>query len=222
MARTRNRTGYGQLLLLAALLFGIVAMHTLGHPLGGHGGGGAGAGSAGPGGERQVHRVEAGVLGAHGARGDLDRRPESPAGHAPPSGGHDVLAGSDVGVGHAARAERATRAGYEAGAGHAVRAGHETRTDPVTESASDPHRGVGMGTGTGMDTGTGTGTGMDPLSVCLAVLAAFTLVLLVRAGLLRPGGTLVPGPAAGLLPGAPRPEAPPPRVQLSRLSVLRI
>ncbi|WP_030780486.1 hypothetical protein [Streptomyces sp. NRRL S-920] len=193
MARTRNRTGYGQLLLLAALLFGIVAMHTLGHPLGGHGGGGAGAGAAGPGGERQVHRVEGGAPGGHGL----------------PSGGHDVLAGSGVGVvdvGHAASAERATRAAYEADAGH------------VTESASEPHRGVGMDTGTG----TGMDMGMDPLSVCLAVLAAFTLVLLVRAGLLRPGGTLAPGPAAGLLPGAPRPEAPPPRVQLSRLSVLRI
>jgi hypothetical protein len=62
---------------------------------------------------------------------------------------------------------------------------------------------------------------MDPLSVCLAVLGAFTLVLLVRAGLSRPGGTLARAPAVGR-PSAPRPEAPPPRVLLSRLSVLRI
>ncbi|MEU7646017.1 hypothetical protein [Streptomyces huasconensis] len=72
------------------------------------------------------------------------------------------------------------------------------------------------------DGATGTGMDMEPLSVCLAVLlGAFTLVLLVRAGLARPGGTLARAPATGR-PSAPRPEAPPPRFLLARLSVLRI
>lgn len=64
--------------------------------------------------------------------------------------------------------------------------------------------------------------GMDPLSICLAVLAALTLVLLLKAGLLRPGGFAVPvRPLARLLDGR-RPDPPPPRILLSRLSVLRI
>ncbi|GAA1919299.1 hypothetical protein GCM10009837_50690 [Streptomyces durmitorensis] len=64
--------------------------------------------------------------------------------------------------------------------------------------------------------------GMDPLSVCLAVLSALTLLLLLKAGLLRPGGFAVPTrPLARLLDGL-RPNPPPPRILLSRLSVLRI
>lgn len=79
----------------------------------------------------------------------------------------------------------------------------------------------------GMDARAGTDgmngmDGMDPLSVCLAVLAALTLVLLLKAGLLGPGGFAVPArPVARLLDG-PRPDPPPPRILLARLSVLRI
>ncbi|MGV9879955.1 DUF6153 family protein [Streptomyces sp. NPDC003006] len=141
MVRTSGRGGYGQLLLLAALLFGIVTMHTLGHPSDGHG------------------------------------------------------------AGASASAEPAAM-------GHGAHSGQGVHAGPASESTSEPH---GM-----------TGMGMDPLSVCLAVLGAFTLVLLVRAGLLRLGGTLARAPATGHLPNAPRPEAPPPRVLLARLSVLRI
>ncbi|MGW5732207.1 MULTISPECIES: hypothetical protein [Streptomyces] len=64
--------------------------------------------------------------------------------------------------------------------------------------------------------------GMDPLSVCLAVLSALTLVLLLKAGLLRPGGSAVPmRPLTRLLDGL-RPNPPPPRILLTRLSVLRL
>ncbi|MEV2249220.1 hypothetical protein AB0I94_01450 [Streptomyces sp. NPDC050147] len=63
--------------------------------------------------------------------------------------------------------------------------------------------------------------GMDPLSVCLAVLTALVLVLLLKAGLLRPGGFVVPTRPFARLLGGPRAE-PPPRILLSRLSVLRI
>ncbi|MGA4848497.1 DUF6153 family protein [Streptomyces sp. G5(2025)] len=146
MARTRKRTGHGQLLLLAALLLGIVTMHTLGHPSGEH------------------------PSAAH------------------TSGGH--------------------------GASHGAASHRSPGPDMVLElkSESPPQDGA-------------AGMGMDPLSVCLAVLGALTLVLLlwllVRAGLSRPGGTLARAPTTGR-PNAPRPEAPPPRVPLSRLSVLRI
>ncbi|WP_399924616.1 hypothetical protein [Streptomyces kanamyceticus] len=170
MARTRNRTGYGQWLLLAALLLGIVTMHTLGHPSGEHSSGGHTSGG---------HTSHAAAAAGAAARG----------------GGH----GAEV-MGH--------------GVGHAA----VSAPDPAAVSAlelkpqSQPQSPSRDGA---------AGMGTDPLSVCLAVLGAFTLVLLVRAGLSRPGGTLARAPAIGR-PSAPRPEAPPPRVLLSRLSVLRI
>ncbi|WP_069886892.1 hypothetical protein [Streptomyces luteocolor] len=77
---------------------------------------------------------------------------------------------------------------------------------PAPAPSSEPHGGMAT----------------DPLSVCLAVLGAFTLALLVRAGLLRPGGTLVRAPALQRLLLVQRPQPPPPRALLSRLSVLRI
>ncbi|WPO74184.1 hypothetical protein [Streptomyces sp. KN37] len=156
MARTRNRTGYGQWLLLVALLLGIVTMHTLGHPSG----------------EHASHAAVRG--GGHGAE---------VMGH---------------GVGHAAVSAP------DPAAVSALELKPQSRSQPQSPSRDGA-----------------AGMGMDPLSVCLAVLGAFTLVLLVRAGLSRPGGTLARAPAVER-PSAPRPEAPPPRVLLSRLSVLRI
>ncbi|MEU7579163.1 hypothetical protein AB0B50_16355 [Streptomyces sp. NPDC041068] len=143
MARTRSRTGYGQLTLLAALLFGIVTMHTLGHPSGGHESG-----------------HETGPSAAHS-------RMQSDRGEVGPSHGDRVMS--------------------------------------VAAPAPEPHGGMAM----------------DPLSVCLAVLGAFTLVLLLRAGPLRPGGTLARTPGLGRLLHSVGPEPPPPRALLTRLSVLR-
>ena len=63
--------------------------------------------------------------------------------------------------------------------------------------------------------------GMDPMTVCLAVLDTFALVLLA-------GGLLRPGPATALAPCHARilralwPDPPPRRALLARLSVLRI
>ncbi|MGW1888777.1 hypothetical protein ACWCP6_00740 [Streptomyces sp. NPDC002004] len=74
----------------------------------------------------------------------------------------------------------------------------------------------------GPPTPAGTGShGLDPMSVCLAVLGGFTLLVLLggllhpRAYRRRPGG-----PAR--LPHALHPEPPPPRALFSRLSVLRL
>ncbi|MFD7298070.1 hypothetical protein ACFV9W_32700 [Streptomyces sp. NPDC059897] len=64
MARTRSGTGRWQrLLLFAALLFGVVGMHTLGHPSG-HG---AGHDGAMPMGGAHVAAAEHGVAVEHGA-----------------------------------------------------------------------------------------------------------------------------------------------------------
>ncbi|MET7362965.1 hypothetical protein ABZS76_31675 [Streptomyces sp. NPDC005562] len=160
MARTRGRTGYGQLLLLAALLFGIVTMHTLGHPSGGHEGAAPAAGASSMAMGRQ--------LGA----------------------GHDP---GGLGLGGHALGERGLG---ERGGRVAV----TVAADPA------PHGGMSM----------------DPLSVCLAVLGAVTLLLLVRAGLLRPGGAFAPSPAPRRIRHALRPDPPPPRILLAHLSVLRI
>ncbi|MFE0178647.1 hypothetical protein ACFWZ2_40730 [Streptomyces sp. NPDC059002] len=155
MATTRGRTGHGQLLLLAALLFGIVTMHTLGHPSGGHESGPTGAATATGASAAMAHEMGAAPV-AHG-----------------PGRGAD---------------------------------GDGDRVLRVASPVPEPHDGMAM----------------DPLSVCLAVLGAFTLALLVRAGLLRPGGTLARFPGPGRLLHALRPQPPPPRTLLSRLSVLRI
>ncbi|QEU94769.1 hypothetical protein [Streptomyces kanamyceticus] len=151
MARTRSRTGYGQLLLLAALLLGIVTMHTLGHPSGGHDG--------------------------HDGHDGGASMPAAASAPMSPSMGHEMAGAAPT-----------------------------APTARVVAPASEPHHGMSM----------------DPLSVCLAVLGAFTLIVLVRAGLLRPGGTRTPLPSPGRLLPAPRPDPPPPRIRLARLSVLRI
>ncbi|MFE0137163.1 DUF6153 family protein [Streptomyces sp. NPDC059037] len=147
MATTRRPAKGGQLLLLAALLLGIVTMHTLGHP-----------------------------------------------------------------TGHGSGAEQGS---VQASAQHETRgttAAHDMGTEPVARTADDT---VTASSPAGLH-------GMDPLSVCLAVLGAFTLVLLLKAGLLRPGGSAVPSRALARLLDGLRPNPPPPRLLLARLSVLRI
>ncbi|MFH8486080.1 hypothetical protein [Streptomyces longisporoflavus] len=163
MAATKRSANGRQLLLLAALLFGIVTMHTLGHPTG------------------------------HSAS------------HPPnPSSSHSTSQAAD---GHSTSLAPSRAPVHASGPGQA--AGHH-QTLMATSADVSVDSGV-----------TGTG-GMDPLSVCLAVLAALTLVLLLKAGLLRPGGFAVAArPLARPLDGL-RPNPPPPRILLSRLSVLRI
>ncbi|MFD4301823.1 hypothetical protein ACFWRY_03810 [Streptomyces albidoflavus] len=159
----RTRTGTaagraGRLLLLAALLLGVLTMHTLGHPTGDHGGAHSGAHGA-----------------AHGP-GTVAAAPAAPAG--------------------SGAAEH-----------HSPAAGIAAEAVTGTPDSSDPLPGT------------------DPLSVCLAVLAALTLGLLLRAGGLLGGGA-APGSAARVLltgrRGAQWPIAPPTRLALARLSVLRI
>ncbi|MEU3736000.1 hypothetical protein AB0E78_02825 [Streptomyces sp. NPDC032198] len=162
MAALKRSANGKQLLLLTALLFGIVTMHTLGHPTG------------------------------HSPSSTASVATHSSSAAADLSASHDRGPEQDVGR-HQMSETGATGA-------TTVSASGATASDPAMP---------------GMD-------GMDPLSVCLAVLAALTLVLLLKAGLLRPGGFAVPvRPLARLLDGL-RPNPPPPRILLSRLSVLRI
>ncbi|MGW3178469.1 hypothetical protein ACWDD9_04310 [Kitasatospora sp. NPDC001119] len=147
------------LLLLAALLFGIVTMHTLGHPGGGHGG--------------------------HGG-----------------SGGHEG-AGTHASAVHQAHPAAAVHHGPAAAPMEAASA-----VDPALSAASavDPT----------------IAGGMDPMAVCLAVLAGWTLVLLLAGPLLRRSGDAAAEVRARLLRAVR--ALPPPgggRILLTRLSVLR-
>lgn len=153
---------YGQLMLFAALLFGIVTMHTVGHPAE-HGGSSPSAPAA------SEHTAQ--VPGP--AQGPIMNPAQDPA--------QDPA---------------------------------QALTSGVADARQSPHDSPGSGTPM---------SGMDPLSVCLAVLGAWGLVL-VGSWLLglradgRPLGTPV---GAGLL-RALRP-IPPPRISvLDSVSVLRI
>ncbi|MEV8021131.1 hypothetical protein AB0O76_33330 [Streptomyces sp. NPDC086554] len=206
MATTRRTAKGRQLLLLAALLLGIVTMHTLGHPTG-HGSGAeqasarhemsAGAPAAGP------------AAGRHGAA-SADTASGATASGAAASAG---MSGTAPDHRHAAKAAGGAPAAQDA---HHARvpmppppprtSGDDVLAGPATAAASAP---AGL-------------HGMDPLSVCLAVLGAFTLALLLKAGLLRPGGFAVPARALARLLDGLRPNPPPPRILLASLSVLRI
>ncbi|MEU6769436.1 hypothetical protein ABZ916_43810 [Streptomyces sp. NPDC046853] len=167
MVATERSANGRQLLLLAALLFGIVTMHTLGHPTG------------------------------HSASTATSHTASHSTGQ---SVSQTVSQSTSQSVSHASE---------QAGRQHEMSA-----ADPAPDTAAPADASADSGAA-------GTG-GMDPLSVCLAVLAALTLVLLLKAGLLRPGGFAVAvRPLARLLDGL-RPNPPPPRILLSRLSVLRI
>ncbi|MEU3569068.1 hypothetical protein AB0E96_11695 [Kitasatospora sp. NPDC036755] len=144
-----------RLLLLAALLLGIVTMHTLGHPGGGHGG--------------------------HTAPDTHASAALDPMAYDSPT--HDS-------AGHPAVGDHHGRAAAPTGAVPAL--------DPATPG------------------------GMDPMAVCLAVLAGWTVLLLLAGPLLRRSGDAAAEVRARLLRAVR--ALPPPgggRILLTRLSVLR-
>ncbi|MFE2285113.1 hypothetical protein ACFXDJ_13170, partial [Streptomyces sp. NPDC059443] len=152
----REAVRWTRLLLLAALLLGIVSMHTLGHPT-------------------QAHAMD-----------------DVPAVHFVPAAGH---APSGTAPDHTtAAAAHAT--GPEAAPSDVREAAAAVVAAAVAE-VPRPH------------------TGMDPMSVCLAVLGALTLLIL-GAGLAGPrrgaalgGGAPPPGPRGGARPRPPPPPPPP-------------
>ncbi|MFD8782925.1 hypothetical protein [Kitasatospora sp. NPDC059599] len=172
-----------RLLLLAALLLGIVTMHTLGHPAGAHGG-------------HDRHPAARHAAGAEQRLTDDDRHPA--ARHA---------AARHAAARHPAASQSAARqsqAGYAAGTGHRL-------TDDDRHPAARHAPGVDP-----------AADGMDPMAVCLAVLAAWTVVLLVVGPLLRRSGDAAAEVRARLLRAVR--ALPPPgggRILLTRLSVLR-
>lgn len=182
MDERRKATAWcGRLLLFAALLLGIVTMHTLGHPSE-HGSGQPGPTAARPG----AHAMPAHAQPAHAM--PAEAMPAHAASvHAMPAEAMPAHAAS-------------VRADAMAPAAMTIPAADAPRTDPA------PH------------------SGMDPMSVCLAVLAAGWAValLLGLAAFLRRSGAAAPAARARLLRTL-WPLPPPPRHKaLARLSVLRV
>ncbi|WJV49160.1 hypothetical protein [Streptomyces flavofungini] len=197
-------TRASQLALLLALLFGIVAMHSLGHPRE-HGASaeraiaGGAAGVAADGGHA---RGESRVVHARGESGSGHARGESGGGHA-----RGVMAKSPAYVSPTVT----TPAGVSPTTVRHAAAAAPNSTGPEV-----------LGPAAGGPTG-GHDSGMDPLSVCLAVLgAALTLVLLRAAVRHRLWGAPAYVPGRARLLDALRPNPPPPRALLTRLSVLRV
>ncbi|MGW7584598.1 hypothetical protein ACWGKU_26790 [Kitasatospora sp. NPDC054768] len=180
-----------RLLLLAALLLGVVTMHTLGHPGGGHGG------SDGHSGQGE-HSGRSGAIGHGGQSGHGGR--ERAGTQAPPP--HPSGA---VRHGPAAEPAPVHLAPVHLAAGH-LAAGHRAASAVATVGTLDP----------------AVPGGMDPMAVCLAVLAGWTLVLLLTGPLLRRSGDAAAEVRARLLRALR--ALPPPgggRILLTRLSVLR-
>ncbi|MFF0742655.1 hypothetical protein ACFYVL_19885 [Streptomyces sp. NPDC004111] len=197
---TSGRSAWGgRLLLFAALLFGIVTMHTLGHPAEEHGGGhgamdtGTVASSTATTGHTGT-TVSTQHTGAtdHAARTGSHERP-----HEPRPAAHAMPGPASGATGPAATA--ATLAAPVTALTAAV-----ATVTAATSPAGSPH-------------------GMDPMSVCLAVLGAWGVALLgawlvVR----RAAATDLVRVVRGALLRALWPQPPPPRTVLARLSVLRI
>ncbi|WP_373562645.1 hypothetical protein [Streptomyces sp. sk226] len=209
----------GQLVLFAALLFGIVTMHTVGHPAE-HGGRAASLSSAGP-------------------AADSSAGPAADSSAGPAADSSTVIAEdlSAIFVAHAspvtaegfspvtaegfpsATAEGSSSAAVMTDASAAAVVAHPSAAD--TASPSSP------GTAHTPDHGSGGDapmSGMDPLSVCLAVLGAWGLALLATWLLLglRADGRRLGAPGGAGLPRAARPNPPPSISVLAAVSVLRM
>ncbi|MET8710065.1 hypothetical protein [Streptomyces californicus] len=198
----------GQLVLFAALLFGIVTMHTVGHPAE-HGGRAASLSSAGPAADPSAGPAAviaedlSAIFVAHSSPATMEGFPS-------------VTAESFSAV----IVEGFSSAAVMTDASAAVAAHPSAADTATTASPSSPGTAHTPGHGSGGDAPT---SGMDPLSVCLAVLGAWGLALLATWLLLglRAGRRLGAPVGAGLLRAA-RPNPPPSISVLAAVSVLRM
>ncbi|MGW4306397.1 hypothetical protein [Streptomyces californicus] len=199
----------GQLVLFAALLFGIVTMHTVGHPAE-HGGRAASLSSAGPAADPSAGPAAviaedlSAIFVAHSSPATMEGFPSATAEGFP-----------------SATVEGFSSAAVMTDASAAVAAHPSAADTATTASPSSPGTAHTPGHGSGGDAPT---SGMDPLSVCLAVLGAWGLALLATwllLGLRADGRRLGAPVGAGLLRAA-RPNPPPSISVLAAVSVLRM
>ncbi len=198
----------GRLVLFAALLLGIVTMHTLGHPTG-QGGSGTASHAMAPAAGASAHAIadgadSAGLPGT--ARGPHTTDPSAHHGSPPQRSPHAVM--PVVGpVAHPQAGSSALATHAMTGApGRAVYAAEPASSSSVAADAPSV-RGDSR-------------HGMDPMSVCLAVLGAALLLAVAGRGRTVPAVATV---RARLRCMGLWPIPPPPRHKaLARLSVLRV
>ncbi|GHC66400.1 hypothetical protein [Streptomyces flavofungini] len=208
-------TRASHLALLVALLFGIVAMHTLGHPRE-HG---ASAERASAAGQTGVADGGGHAREGSGATHAREAKDASPADVSPADVSPAAMDASAMGPTDMSRMDMGPTSLSPSPLS-------PTPLSPTDMSPTDMRHAATGPTSIGPEAGDATdghGSGMDPLSVCLAVLgAALTLALLHAAVRHRPLGSPVPAPGLARLLDALRPNPPPPRTLLTRLSVLRV
>ncbi|MCY0937314.1 hypothetical protein [Streptomyces sp. H34-S4] len=168
----RPAVRWPRLLLFAALLLGIAAMHTVGHPT-------------------PAHAME-----------------DVPSARFVPQGGHTPSGAAHGGRPYdapdmTARSEMTTPSEMAASSEMTAATIAGAATPAAAEAPSPEH------------------TGMDPMSVCLAVLVALTLLVL-GAGLAGPRRATPLGGAARAPGRSGGPDPPPPRELLTLLAVLRV
>ncbi len=219
----------GQLVLFAALLFGIVTMHTVGHPAE-HGGRAASLSPAGPATDSSAGTAAdpsagpaadpseviaedlSAIFVAHSSPATMEGFPSVTA-QVFPSGTAESFSAVIV--------EGFSSAAVMTDASAAVAAHPSAADTATTASPSSPGTAHTPGHGSGGDAPM---SGMDPLSVCLAVLGAWGLALLATwllLGLRADGRRLGAPVGAGLLRASRR--NPPPSISvLAAVSVLRM
>ncbi|MGV9315959.1 hypothetical protein ACWDR0_27790 [Streptomyces sp. NPDC003691] len=211
-------TRTGRLLLFLALLFGVVTMHTVGHPSSGHTTGGARAHTTG-------HPAGAAAPAPAPAPAPVEKTggtaraayvPSIPDIRSAPGILHPLNAPAAAHAGSGAPATESRASLESPGAPHAP-AAQPTAAAGVTVTAA------AAGAAVLRDGGPAPGV-MDPTMVCLAVLGAFGVALLVFAGAWLRQRAAAAAAAVGLTSGGVRaaPRPPPPRIRLAQLSVLRI
>ncbi|MBT2403614.1 MULTISPECIES: hypothetical protein [unclassified Streptomyces] len=184
MTYSAQRAARWPRLLLAALLLGIVTMHTLGHP-------------------SESHAVEDAPR-AH----SVAREHANPADQ--PASAHQSFSAHQALSTQGAHGVHGVRGGHPADAAGAAQA----PTKAAAQAAADD------GAATPAAVGEPSGPFMDPMSVCVAVLAGLVLLALGRALLQYDGERATGGRSPGRAPGGPDP--PGPRELLTRLAVLRV
>ncbi|WP_327252457.1 hypothetical protein [Streptomyces sp. NBC_01244] len=187
MTRPASRTQrpavrWPRLLLFAALLLGIVGMHTLGHPTPAHA-------------MEDVPSVRFVPRGGH--------TPSGAAHGGRPVDAPDTAPRSDLAAPSNPAAAAATTTATTTATGTTTAVTTAAAAAAIVEAPGPQH------------------TGMDPMSVCLAVLGALTL-LIIGAGLAGPRRAAPLGGAARAPGRSGGPDPPPPRELLTLLTVLRV
>ncbi|MFB6808925.1 hypothetical protein [Streptomyces sp. NPDC056387] len=221
----RRAARWPRLLLLAALLLGIVTMHTLGHPSRSHVLEDATTAAAVAPAVRAPDHTSAAPHDHPAPLAADHTSSEAPGSAADRAPGHTAAGAPGSGAGGAPGSGGGRAPGSGAGGAPGYTAdrapGYTAGGAPAPGAERAPQGDVGAGGRGPAVEAPPHGTGMDPMSVCLAVLGGFTLLVLGAGPAVRRdaaplgGAARAPGRSGG-------PDPPSPRELLTRLAVLRV